>query len=147
MCLKTGTLSPLPIHMPNGEIIYSTHKSLLPNEYLPQEAQRYHIFPGLNKALASIGVLCNHGCIQHFDDNKVSITNKTTNRFLMQGGRDPQTGIYALDMPTTSIQPKRMIEISFLENFCTNNANECKSKQDLVLYCHHACFFQLKSHG
>ena len=33
----------------------------------------------------------------------------------MQGGRDPQTVIYTLYMPTTSIQPKQMTEIPFLK--------------------------------
>ena len=130
----------------NWEIIYSVHAALLPNQDLPMEALICHIIPGLNKALAYIWVLCDHGCISHSDNNKVIITNKTTSRFLMQGGRDPQTVLYTLYMPTTSIQPKRMTKFSFLECFCANNANKCKSKHDLVLYCHHACFFQLKAH-
>ena len=48
-------------------------------------------------------------------------------------------------MPTTSIKPKRTTQIPFLERFCANNANKCKSKQDLVLYYHHACFCPTKS--
>ena len=48
-------------------------------------------------------------------------------------------------MPTTSIQKKRMTEIPFLEGFCANNANKCKSTQDLVLYYHRACFPPTKS--
>ena len=144
---KQVALSPLPIHTPNGEIIYSTHTALLPNQYLPLEARRCHIFSGLNKAFVSIGVLCNHGCIAHFDENKVSITNKTTNMDLMQGGRDPQTDLYTLYMPTTSIQPKLMTEMPFLERFCANNAKKCKLKQDLIIYYHHICFFQIKKHG
>ena len=44
-----------------------------------------HIFPGINKYLTYIGVLCNHGRIDHFDENKGIITNKTTNGFLMKG--------------------------------------------------------------
>ena len=86
--------------------------------------------------------MCNHGCIAHFDNNKVSITNKTINWVIIQGGRDPQTGLYNLYMPTTSIQLKRMTEISFLECFYDNKSNECKSKQDLVIYYHYAFFCQ-----
>ena len=34
---------------------------------------------------------------------------------------------------------------TFLEHFCTDNAKKCKSKQDLVLYYHHACFCPTKN--
>ena len=84
---KKIALSPPPIHTPNREIIYSTHKELLTNRDLPLEERRCQIFPGLNKALAYIGVLCNHGCIARFDDNNVITTKKSTNRVLMRGGR------------------------------------------------------------
>ena len=73
---KKITLIPLSIHMHNGEIIYSTHTALLSNLYLPLEAIRCQISPGLNKALAYIGVLYYHGCIAYFYDNKVIITKK-----------------------------------------------------------------------
>ena len=63
----------------------------------------------------------------------------------MQRGRDPQTGLNTLDMHTTSIKPKLVTEIPFLERFCANNSNWCKSKQDLVIYYNHACFFSTKS--
>ena len=56
-----------------------------------------------------------------------------TNRVLMQGRRDLQTGLYTLDILATSIHPKRMTEIPFLECFCANNANKCKSKQGQVV--------------
>ena len=125
---KQVTLSTLPFQMTNGEIIYSTLTALLPYQDLPLEARRCHIFPDLNKDLSSIGVLCDHGCIAHFDDNKVSITEKAKNRVLMQVGRDPQTGRYTLDIPTTSIQPKRIAEIPFLERFYANNTNGYESK-------------------
>ena len=49
---------------------------VISNQDLPLETRRCHIFPGLHKSLASIVVLCNHGCIACFDDNKVIITNK-----------------------------------------------------------------------
>ena len=138
---KQVALSPLPTHTNNGEIIYSTHTALLPNQDLPLEARRCHIFPGPNKSLSSIGVIFNHGFIAYFDYNTFSITNKTTNRVIMKGGRNLQTGLYTLDILATSIHPKRMTEIPFLECFCANNANKCKSKQDQILYYHHACFF------
>ena len=59
---KKIAVIPLPIRMPNGEIITSTHTALLSKTDLPIEAQKEHIFPGLNKALISIGNFCDHGC-------------------------------------------------------------------------------------
>ena len=44
-------VSPLPICMPNGEIITSTHTALLSKTELTIEARKENIFPGLNKAL------------------------------------------------------------------------------------------------
>ena len=46
-----GSLSPLPIQMHNGEIVYSTNTELLLNQDFPLEARIFHIFPGLNKSL------------------------------------------------------------------------------------------------
>ena len=58
---KQLSISPLPIRMPNREIITSTHTSLLPKQYLTMAAWKTHIFPGLNKALLSIGTFFDHG--------------------------------------------------------------------------------------
>ena len=52
----------LPIQIPNGEIITSTHKALLSRQDLLIQARKAHIFPGLNKTLLSIGKFCNNGC-------------------------------------------------------------------------------------
>ena len=42
---------PLPIRMPNREIITSTHTALLSKTDLPIEAREEHLLPGLNKVL------------------------------------------------------------------------------------------------
>ena len=59
---KQVAINPLPIHMPNREIITSTHTVFLSKQYLPIQAWESHIFPGLKKAFLSIGTLCDHGC-------------------------------------------------------------------------------------
>ena len=41
--------------MTNEEIITSIHTALISKPDLPIEAQKAHIFPGVNKALLSIG--------------------------------------------------------------------------------------------
>ena len=41
--------NPIPIKMPNGDIITSTHIALLPQHNLPDNAHKAHIFTGLQK--------------------------------------------------------------------------------------------------
>ena len=72
---KELAVNPLPIQMPNGEIITSTHTALLSKQDLPIQARKAHLFPGLNKALLSIGRFYDHGCQAIFDDKNVLILN------------------------------------------------------------------------
>ena len=54
---KKQAIHTLPIQIPNGEIIASTHTALLSCQDLQIQARQAHLFPGLNKALLSIGKL------------------------------------------------------------------------------------------
>ena len=70
--------NPLGIRLPDGHSIYYYHISLLPLKTLPVEARHAHIFHDLkNKALLSIGMFCDNGCLALFYDKKVHIINKT----------------------------------------------------------------------
>ena len=73
---KQLAINPLPIHMQNREIITSTQTAILSKQDLFIEAPKLHLFPGINKALISIGILCDHGCQATFDDKSVLILNK-----------------------------------------------------------------------
>ena len=44
---KHTSTQPIPINIPNGEIIISSHIELLPQHNLPDKASKAHIFPGL----------------------------------------------------------------------------------------------------
>ena len=58
-CTKNRkAVNPLPIQILNGEIIKFTHTALLTHQDLPFQAIQAHLFPGLKKALLSIGTLC-----------------------------------------------------------------------------------------
>ena len=83
--------NPIPIKMPNGEIITSTHIALLPQHNLPDNARKAHIFPGLQKPLISIGTVCDNNCIAVFYAERVTIYDQTTRNTIMQGHRDPIT--------------------------------------------------------
>ena len=88
---KQTANNPIPVQMPNGEIITSTHIALLPQHNLLDKAQKAHIFTGLQKTLISIGTLCDNNCIAFFDEKRVTIYDKTTRQIVIQGHRDPST--------------------------------------------------------
>ena len=73
---KQISVTPLPIRIPNREIITSIHMALIAKPDLTIEAQKGHIFPVLNKALFSIGTFCDRVCQSVFDDKTVLILNK-----------------------------------------------------------------------
>ena len=50
---KQLAINTLPNHMPNREIIRSTHTDLLSKQDLPIAARKAHIFPGIKKAFPS----------------------------------------------------------------------------------------------
>ena len=66
---KQKAVHPIPIGIPDGEIITSTHTSLLYQQDLPIQERKAHLFPGINKALLSIGTLCDHGCEATFNES------------------------------------------------------------------------------
>ena len=82
---KQQDFHPLPIQMTNREIITSMHIALLSHQDLPLQARKAHLFPGLNKALLSIGTLCDHGCEATFNDKSVRILNKKSGKVIMKG--------------------------------------------------------------
>ena len=65
---KQTATQPIPIKIPNGDIITSSHIALLPQHNLPDKAHRAHISPGLPKPHISIGSLCDNNCIAVFDE-------------------------------------------------------------------------------
>ena len=74
---KITVINPLGIRMPYGHIIFSSHTGLLPQDNVPIKAQHAHIFPDKkNKALLSIGMFCDNGCLALSDDKKVYIIDK-----------------------------------------------------------------------
>ncbi len=59
---------PPQIHLPDGGQIFSTHECNLDIPWLPKEATRAHIVPGLaHTSLVSIKQLCDNGCKVLYD--------------------------------------------------------------------------------
>ena len=95
---KQKTVHPLPIQMPNGDIIKSTHTALLDHPDLPLQARQAHLFPGLKKALLSIGTLCKHGCESTFNENSVHIKNKQSGNTIIRRKRYACIDLYMLSL-------------------------------------------------
>ena len=82
---KQQAVHPFPIQIPNGEIITPTNTALFSQQDLPIQAQKAHLFPGLNKALMFIETLCDQGCEATFNDKSVLILNKGSGKHIMKG--------------------------------------------------------------
>ena len=95
---KQQAVHPLPIQIPNVEIITSTHTSLLSHQDLPIQARKAHLFPGINNTVLSIGTLCKYGFEVTFNDNYVLILNKWSGKVIMKGTLDPHTNLYLLNL-------------------------------------------------
>ena len=137
---QTSTQS-IPIKMPNREIITSSQIALLPQKNLPDKARKPHKFKGLQKPLISIGTLCDNNCIAVFDEKMVTIYDKTTRQIVMQGHRDPKTTLFMINMTAPL---RAMTEQHITDTLRANHVYETKSKQELTLFYHAACFSSIK---
>ena len=141
-CTNKQTATQLiTIKMPNGEIITLYHIKLPPQHNLPDKARQSQIFPGLQKPLISIGTLCYNNCIVVFDLKRVTIYDKLTRKIVMQGHRDPNTTLYMINMAAPL---RAMKEQHSPDTLRENHVYETKSKQELTLFYHAACFSPTK---
>ena len=77
----------------------STHTGNLNVPQLPAAATEAHLFPALkNTSLVSIGKFCDAGCVAVFNQNTVTV--KLNNDTILQGPRDPNTGLWKLPLST-----------------------------------------------
>ena len=123
--------------MTNGEIITFTHTALLNHQDLPLQARQAHLFPGLRKALLSVGDFCEHGCEATFTNKSVHIKNKQSGRTIMGGTRDARTNLYMLSLTQRN---NLMTEPKITDKYFAGIAYECKSNKTLVDYHHASCW-------
>ena len=129
--------------MSNGEIITSTHTELLFHPDFPLQARKAHTFPGLNKALLFIGILCDHGCEATFNNKYLHILNKQSGKIIMKGTRETRTNLY---MSKFTQQNKLMTESTTPDEYFSGSTYNCNSKSTLVDY-HRASFWGLTQSG
>ena len=124
--------------MPNGEVLESSHKALLPMTQLPIKAREAIIFPKLKKALLSVRTLCNNGFKAIFDSKGVKIVEEKSNQMILQGTQT--NNVYELDMKSNEIMTEPNPDTSM-----ANHVYENKSNMDLVKYYHQACWSPAKA--
>jgi hypothetical protein len=68
--------TPIAIHNPNGNVMYSTHIAELDLPGLPLAARQVHIVPSLtSQSLISIGQFCDAGCTVVFTATTVTVAH------------------------------------------------------------------------
>ena len=95
------------------------------------------MFPGLNKALLSIGTLCNHGCQSKFYEKSVRILKRGSGKLIMNGTRDTRSNMYMINLTK---KKKLMTEFTTPDEYLAGSAYDCKSKGTLVDYHHVSCW-------
>ena len=138
--------TPLIINLPDGEQLHSTHTCELDIPWLPYEARKAHIVPGLqHTSLISIKVLCDAGCKVSYDEDKCKVYFK--NKLVWHGGREPTTQLWVLPLcPKQADLPKiHDIVQAEAQLHYANNAYVTTSKAALIRYLHQALFSPTKA--
>ena len=130
---------PLIINLPDGETIQSTHTCKLNIPWLPEEATRAHIVPGLaHTSLVSIKVLCDAGCKVEYNNKHCLVFYKK--KLVWMGRREATTKLWVLPLdPDTPTQhwPYQTEESN--EEYAAN-AYQMTSKASLIKYLHQCLF-------
>ena len=117
------------LHMPNVEVIESSHKAILPMTHFPLKAIEAITFPKSEKALLSVSTLCNNGCKAIFDSKGVDIIEEKGNKIILQSIQ--KNILYLLDMKSNEIMTDPNPD-----TLLANHVYENKSNMDLVVYYH-----------
>ena len=134
---------PLIINLPDGEVIKSTHTCRLNLPWLPEEATRAHIVPGLaHTSLVSIKVLCDAGCEVNYNGMNCLVYYK--NKLVWKGSREPSTKLWVLPLAPNTKPEHRPYQIPDNEEYAAN-AYQMTSKAALIKYLHQCLFCPPKS--
>ena len=131
------TENPLTVHMPQGGTLRTTHEGLLPIPWLPKEARKAHVLPGLKHAsLISIKVLCKAGCKAIYEGDTVKIIYK--GKLVWLGTEDPSTELWVLPLKP-NVQPSQVVGPEELTQMA-HNIFQLSSKESLVKFLHQCLF-------
>ena len=88
-------------------------------------------------------MFCDNGCLALFDDKKLYIIEKRTNKNIMHGIRNNKSTLYMV--PLTSEQNEDMTECKIPERHFAGSLYEAKSKAKLSTFLHLAYWSPCKS--
>ena len=133
---------PISINLPDGSVIRSTHTCRLNIPWLPEEATKGHIVPGLaHTSLVSISVLCDAGCRVEYDEGQCRVNYR--GRTVWHGGREPSTKLWVLPLKPTKNQYGSHLGKNMQANAVSHQANSAytmSSKEALIKYLHQCLF-------
>ena len=139
----------LPVGLPNGYTMLSSHTALLPFPQLYLAARQGHIFPLLcKKALLSIGQICVDGFSVVFDQHHVMAFK--ANHLSLSGNFNPNNCLYYIDLPPSLSPPiTRTVAPSLPPPASTHIeahiSYEITTQADLVQFLHRAAFSPVTS--
>jgi hypothetical protein len=131
---KQAVHVPINANMPNGTTIQSSHTCDLLLKYLPPQARRAHILPGLvHNSLILVGQLCDNGCNVTLTQEQVTVSKN--GKCVIYGSRDPRSRLWRVDL-------KQRFETKQVQ---WNHAHDNSNKKDLASYLHAACLSPVES--
>jgi hypothetical protein len=136
-CLnKVKSQTPLPVRLPNGETMESSHTADLDIPELNAAASKAHVFPVIaNHSLLSVEQLCDEGYIVIFKNASVTVYNSLKSQIL-SGPRDLDTGLWRINLKQDNQQIPQPI---------ANNVYKLRNTGALVHYLQKALFSPTKS--
>jgi hypothetical protein len=131
---KQAAHIPLSVNMHNGTSIQLSHTCDLLLMYLPPQARKVHVLPGLvHNSLISVRQLCDNGCDIIFNKDTVYVMNN--GKCAMIGARDPQSGLWRGNLKNAK---------TAIQSTC-NHAHDTRNQKELINNLHAACFNPVKS--
>jgi hypothetical protein len=127
---STKTTDPIVVTLPNGNKMYSHHKTTLQLPHVEAKAVEAHIFPTMTEhSLISVGQLCDAGCLATFDSDSVLVTHN--DKTVLKGQRDDATKLWTVPIITDHSQKAPQTAL---------NVNFSTKVNDLVAFAHGAMF-------
>ena len=141
---------PLPINLPDGTRLKSTHTCEIIAPMLPKEAIQAHVVPGMaHTSLISMKILTDAGCKVVYDAHECRVYFRE--KIVWTGVKEPTTGLWVLPIITsgeTSSQEGNDDELLKLQlrtkEHVSANAYAMTSKEALIRYLHQCLFSPTK---
>ena len=133
------------VQQPDGRTMRATNACNIAVDHLQPAVTRDTFFLGIkNKALLSLGQLCNNGCEIHMTPTNIYIYiyNNTDATLSLKGNRDASTKMWTINSDNQPNQTQTRVQNTRLQ---ANNFYEYNKKKDIFTYLHKAAYSPVKS--